>query len=116
MNFPGPGAALLIEQSESLTECIAGVTESGEDVTLCPLEYLILGGSTLIPAKEIRANENEELVFVYSSPGCTIKALFKCSGESSVDFAEEPCGAKTNRFFDPLACTLKPGMSLIHKN
>eukprot|EP00210_Caulerpa_lentillifera_P004827 g4608.t1 len=114
-----PGAEILRQQSDSLTECIDGITPSGGAITLCPLESVTLSGlygDTVVPFDEIRTNEDEELVFVYSSRRCTIRAVFKCCGESSIDFAADPCGADTNRFFDPLACTTRPGADSVLAN
>ena len=57
---------------------------------------------------EFRTNEQEELIFRFQSKDCTIDLLLKCSGTRHAELADDPCGAKTNRYFDPVGCVKGP--------
>lgn len=74
------------------------------------------GKKTKIPFDEIFFNDCEELVFRFRSPQCIIDILLKCSGERSLELADNPCGAKTNRLFDPIGCVVNPALDSVLAN
>ena len=111
--------------------CVNGTTGS-TSFLLCPLEFLriqkkhdkykyhhsIKGpiGGLELPFTGFEVNDCEEIELQYERMFCEVSIRLKCSGETVLDLAEDPCGADTNRLFTPVACVIIPGEDSVLEN
>ena len=99
---------------------IATATVGETTITVNILESVEIvaadGTTTTVPFFGFGMTACEDLVFEYRSPTCNIDIRLKCSGERSLDIEEDPCGADTNRLFDPAGCFISPARDDVLEN
>ena len=116
----GPGISVLEGNAASLAGEVATATVGETTITVNILDSVEIvaadGTTTVVPFSGFGTNPCEDLVFEYRSPTCDIDIRLKCSGERSLDIEEDPCGADTNRLFDPAGCVLLPARDDVLEN
>lgn len=96
--------------------CETTVTDGGVEIEVCLFTTVTVDGTTIVPFEDFVFDDAEQLTLRFSSGSCTIDIRLQCSGETSFDLEDDPCGAETNRFFSPVGCVITPAQDAVLAN
>lgn len=112
---------ILENQAKILKQtCLTTIMDDGNKIEVCPYFKIKIqtkkGSVSVIPFSRIVFDEFNELAFRFQNRDCTVDIILMCSGEQYLELESNFCEAKTNRWFDPVGCSMTPAEDEVLSN